>query len=168
MKYKIIEHEAILLAGMSFFGDPFASSDAWSEENHIGQLWKRLMKYLEHQKHTLEWNSHRGPYYEVHLFNPATETQGHFEIFVGYRISEITKLPYELTAKYLPPTRYVVFTLKGKAIIGDWEREILTWLEKNNYREAYPYNFQFYDERYKGLDPVDESVIDVYFPIVEV
>jgi len=49
--------------------------------------------------------------------------------------------------------------------VGDWEQEILAWLDQNGYRESYPFNFQYYDARYKGLDSVDDSEIDVYLPI---
>jgi len=164
----LIDEGQLLLAGMSFYGDPFASSDPWSEENQIGRLWQRLIKFFEGHKAALSWDPMGLPYYEVHLYGPETESEGRFEIFVGSKISEIGQLPFGLVAKVLPAARYAVFTLKGQAITGDWEREILAWLEQNSYREAYPFNFQFYDERYKGLNPVDESVIDVYIPVEEV
>jgi len=168
MDPQIIQEQTIILAGMSFYGDPFVSSDPWSEENQIGRLWQRLMKYIEDTSDTSDWNPHRGPYYEVHIYGPETEKKGLFEVFVGFQVSDVDQLPYNMVAKVLPAASYAVFTLKGRAIIGDWEREILGWLDENGYREAYPFNFQYYDERYKGLDPVDESVIDIYIPVEEI
>ena len=165
MEPKIIQQEALLLAGMSFYGDPFASSDPWSEENQIGRVWQRLMRYIESHANDLAWDPLKTPYYEVHLFGPETEAQGLFEVFVGARIKALDRLPYGLVAKRLPASQYAVFTFKGRAIVDDWEREILTWLDQNGYQEAYPFNFQYYDERFKGLDPVDDSIIDVYIPI---
>ena len=168
MEPKLIQHEVLLLAGLSFYGDPFANSDPWSEENQIGRLWQRLMQYIEDHGNGLGWDPHGLPFYEVHLFNPHTETHGLFEVFVGMEIQSIAHLPFGLVAKRLPASCYAVFTLEGQVILGDWEREILAWLDENGYRETYPFNFQYYDERYKGLDPVDESVIDVYIPVEEI
>jgi predicted transcriptional regulator YdeE len=165
MEPKLIQEKALLLAGLSFYGDPFANSDPWSEENQIGRLWARLMQYIQDPGDDLDWDSHGLPFYEVHLFGPETETHGLFEVFVGMEIAGIEHLPYGLVAKHLPACRYAIFTLEGQAILGDWEREILAWLDANNYREAYSFNFQYYDQRFKGLDPVDESVIDVYVPV---
>ena len=36
-----------MLVGLSFYGDPFDTSGVWTEENHIGRTWQRLMSYLE-------------------------------------------------------------------------------------------------------------------------
>ena len=165
MDIKIIDEKLIILAGMSFYGDPFETSDAWSEENQIGRLWQRLMSYIENHQDSLSWNTHQGASYEVHIFGPEIDTQGLFEVFVGLQISEVAKIPYDLTVKVLPPTAYAVFTLTGKAIIEDWEREMMAWLGDNGYKEAYPYNFQYYDARFKGMDRIEDSQIDVYIPI---
>jgi predicted transcriptional regulator YdeE len=165
MEATIIALEPILLAGLSFYGDPFNASDVWTEENQIGQLWQRFMKYLKHHQDELDETFQHGPFYEVHLYGPETESEGLFEVFVGSRIPGIEELPYHLMAKRLPSTQYAVFTLSGKEIVGDWEQEILAWLDQNGYRESYPFNFQYYDARYKGLDSVDDSEIDVYLPI---
>jgi hypothetical protein len=47
MEPRIIEKDQIILVGFSFFGDPFATSAGWTEENEIGRVWQRLMAYLE-------------------------------------------------------------------------------------------------------------------------
>jgi hypothetical protein len=39
MEPRIIESNEIAIAGMVFYGDPFAVGDGWSEENEIGKLW---------------------------------------------------------------------------------------------------------------------------------
>lgn len=165
MEPKIIQEEMILLAGMSFYGDPFETSSAWSEENQIGCLWRRLMTYINSHKDTLAWHSYQVPYYEVHIDGPETETEGLFEVFVGLQISDLDDLPFDLVVKVLPSSQFAVFTLEGKAITEDWDSKISRWLSENGYREAYPYNFQYYDHRFKGMDRIDESCIDVYIPI---
>ena len=42
MEPRIVESERIILVGFSFFGDPFALSAGWTEENEIGRLWQRF------------------------------------------------------------------------------------------------------------------------------
>ena len=165
METKIIDETSIILAGMSFYGDPFESSDAWSEDNQIGRLWQRLMTYIERHQDSLQDDMQQGASYEVHIYGPETETKGLFEVFVGLRISEVENVPFNLTVKVLPTATYAVFTLTGKAIIEDWNKEMRAWLEQEGYKQAYPYNFQYYDARFKGMDRIDESQIDVYIPI---
>ncbi len=46
MDLKIIQLETTYLAGISFYGDPFATSAGWTHENEIGQLWDRFIKIL--------------------------------------------------------------------------------------------------------------------------
>ena len=59
-----------------------------------------------------------------------------------------------------------VFTFEGQQINSDWPRMIYQeWLPNSGYQEAYRYNFQLYDQRFKGIDRLDESAIDVYVPI---
>ena len=41
MDPKIIEKATILLAGFSFYGNPFDTKDPWTEENEIGKVWQR-------------------------------------------------------------------------------------------------------------------------------
>lgn len=165
METKIVDETSIILAGMSFYGDPFDTSDAWSEENQIGRLWQRLMAYLESHQDSLQGDMVQGSSYEAHIYGPETETKGLFEVFVGLRIFEVEDVPYDLTVKVLPAATYAVFTLTGRAIIEDWETEMTAWLEQEGYKEAYPYNFQYYDARFKGMDRIDESQIDVYIPV---
>jgi predicted transcriptional regulator YdeE len=58
-----------------------------------------------------------------------------------------------------------VFTLRGEQITSDWSRMIDDWMLDAGYSSAYPYGFQLYDQRFKGLDDLEASELDVYFPI---
>ena len=42
---------------------------------------------------------------------------------------------------------------------------ITDWMLDAGYTSAYPSGFQLYDRRFKGLDHVETSQLDVYFPI---
>jgi predicted transcriptional regulator YdeE len=165
MKAKIKQLDRLLLAGMSFFGDPFEASSPWTEENQIGRLWRRLMVYYEAQKGKIAWSGDPSASYEVHIHTPETEAQGLFEVFVGFKVSEIALVPVDLVVKVLPGAAYAVFNLKGSAITSDWEQGVSDWMAENGYREAYGFNFQYYDQRFKGMDRIAQSEIDVYIPI---
>lgn len=165
MEPRIIERGRIFLAGVSFFGDPFTSA-GWTEENEIGRLWKRLESYLAQNAAQLKNVKDFKVGYEVWGTDQETASKGEFDIFAGLEIETPDDVPVELLVKFLPATQYAVFTLEGEQISSDWPRLIYQeWLPTSGYEVAYQYNFQRYDERFKGLDRMEESVIDVYVPV---
>ncbi len=168
MDPKIIELDALFLAGMSFFGDPFDSSSPWTEANQIGQLWDRMMTYLDKNAARLEGHCCEHAFYEVHIFGPETAENGLFEVFVGLQIDDLACLPINLVGKALRPGCYAVFTLKGSQIMSDWEQSIAVWLKSNGFRESCSFNFQYYDARFKGMDQIEDSCLDVYIPVEKI
>ena len=94
---------------------------------------------------------------------------GHFEVFVGLKAKASLKdVPVELLLKILPPATYAVFTLQGQQIVSDWAREIYyDWMPRSGYQKAHNYGFQYYDQRFKSMQALDESELDVYVPIVQ-
>lgn len=166
MEPTIIGKGQIILVGFSFFGDPFQASGGWTEENEIGRLWQRFMDYL--QKYGDQFPPIKTPTvsFEVHVKHPETLQKGHVEVFVGMEVSDITHLPVELLVKILPPTTYAVFTLRGEQIKSDWPRLIyMEWLPVSAYELSHPYLIQWYDERFKGLERLEDSTLDVYVPV---
>jgi predicted transcriptional regulator YdeE len=105
--------------------------------------------------------------YEVQIINAETLKNGQFEVFAGVEISaqEVASVPVDLSLKVLPHTQYAVFTFHGQEITSDWEKVLEGWLATSGYQNPYLYNFQYYDERFKGLDRLAESTLDVYLPI---
>jgi AraC family transcriptional regulator len=166
MEPKIIEKGQIILLGVSFFGDPF-TAPGWTEENEIGRLWARFETWMTHHRAQLMKNVKNAEVgYEVWSSDEEAAAKGNFDIFVGVEIATLDDVPVDMLIKVLPPTRYAVFTLEGSQINSDWPRMIYQeWLPNSGYQEAYRYNFQWYDQRFKGLDKLDESAIDVYVPI---
>ena len=153
----IIQHYPYrLLAGFSFFGNPFHSNAGWTEENEIGRLWKRLLAF---------WALPNCPYplptisYEVHLQNHETPRTGEFEVFVGFEVQAFNSVPVELCVKILPEADYAIFTLRGEQIRSD-EPIIDRWLASAGYQMAFSFFIQRYDQRFKGLDRLDESELD--------
>jgi AraC family transcriptional regulator len=169
MEPKIIESTELILVGMDFFGDPCAMASPWSEENEIGQLWKRFMQFMARKASAVKHQASPSVGFEVHIMTDETESTGHRQIFVGIEVSELEELPLELVVKLLPPTKYAVFTFKGAEITSDWGRLIYhDWLPQSGFKSHYDYLIERYDERFKGLEgkELEESELDVLVPII--
>ena len=165
MKPRIVDREEIILLGFSFFGDPFAESAGWTAENEIGRLSTRFMAYLAENGPRLQHVVSPTYFYEVHIYGEESESIGHFEVFVGIEVEQARDVPVEALIKLLPAARYAVFTLEGEQITSDWPLAISDTLDQLGYVYAFGYSFQLYDERFKGLDRLDESALDVYVPV---
>jgi AraC family transcriptional regulator len=151
--------------GMSFYGDPFNTRSGWDGDNEIGRLWARFMKYLGENGEKIQQITHPDVAYEIHVYNEDTSTKGVFEVFVGVRVTRLEEIPVELLVKNLPSCEYAVFTLEGEAISSDWPMHIDEWIANAGYQRAYPFSYQYYDERFKGVDNLEESTLDVYMPV---
>lgn len=163
----LVEKDRIILLGVNFFGDPFTMT-GWTEDNEIHRLWKRLEAFLSQNSGRVNMKD-PGVGYEVWSSDEETAAKGLFDIFAGIEIADLDDVPVELLVKVLPPTQYAVFTFHGQEITSDWPRLIYQeWLPNSGYESAYQYNFQYYDERFKGIDQIDESTIDVYVPVKRV
>jgi AraC family transcriptional regulator len=165
MEPRLVEKDQVVLVGFSFFGDPFRVSGGWTEENEIGRLWNRLMAFLEEHRQRIHCVTSWEVMYEVHVEHPETARSGEFEVFCGLETERLEDIPAELTCKVLPATTYAVFTLYGEQITSDWNMLITEWMSRSDYRRAYPYGFQRYDERFRGVERITESVLDVYVPV---
>ncbi|MCX8129291.1 MAG: GyrI-like domain-containing protein [Clostridia bacterium] len=164
---RITEVETFFLIGMNFFGDPFEKASAWSEENQIGELWKRFYKYYSTNSGLIKNVRFQDCTFEIHFITQQTIETGLFDVFAGVIVSRLEDIPIECVARQLPPTRYAVFTLKGEEITSDWGGEILnTWLGKE-YEVSYNFSVLCYDKRFKGIDSVESSEMDVYIPVRE-
>jgi AraC family transcriptional regulator len=163
---RIVEKGRMILVGFSFFGDPFAESGGWTEENEIGSLWSRFSNYLADHRDQIKHVEDDDAAYEVHVESEETTSKGHREVFVGIEVNQLDNVPVELLVKVLPPTTYVVFTLQGEQIISDWSLMIAEWMLDADYVPSHTYGFQLYDRRFKGLDNLEGSELDVYVPVI--
>ena len=165
MEPKIVEHDEMMLLGFSFFGDPFRVSAGWTEENEIGRLWQRFMAYLAEHSQRIKQVKPEEVAYEVHIQHEETPHTGEYEVFVGVEATSLEDVPVELTVKILPAATYAVFTLRGEQILSDWQLMIQAWMIDAGFESAHSYGFQRYDDRFKGVERIDESVLDVYVPV---
>ncbi len=162
MNPKIAMEKEWLVVGMSFYGDPFSQASSWSEDNEIGLLWKRFMAFdLAKIKHRTALDT----FLEIHIETRETATKGIYEVFVGAQVNKLEDVPVECVVKVLPAAQYAVFTLEGQQIVSDWSNVLWDWLASSGYSRAHKYFIQCYDSRFKGMDRIDESVLDAYIPV---
>ncbi|MFZ5915569.1 MAG: GyrI-like domain-containing protein [Chloroflexota bacterium] len=165
MEPTIVEQPQLILLGFSFFGDPFAMAGGWSEENEIGRLWARFMAYLDRNRVRIRHAKPDAVMYEVHIMHQETQRTGEFEVFVGLEVTQIEGAPLDTSIKVLPAAAYAVFTLRGEQIVSDWIWLIGEWLSQAGLESDWNHSIQRYDERFKGLQRIQESVLDVYIPL---
>ena len=162
---KLVKHPRICIVGLSFFGDPFETSAGWSEENEIGRLWKRWLALYGEHAHAIPACA-PDAMLEVHIWGESATTTGEFDVFVGVEVAALAAVPVSLVAKVLPPSEYAIFTLEADEITGDWARDIYQgWMEEHGYRSAHDFMIQWYDQRFKGLDQLPGSELDIYIPV---
>jgi predicted transcriptional regulator YdeE len=159
----VIQHRPrLILAGVSFFGDPFHSHAGWTEANEIGRLWQRLMRLLTQPDSPFPPPAES---YEIHLQSTETAQTGEYEVFAGFVIETLDRVPVEMCLKILPEADYALFTLRGEQIQGD-ESVVDDWLAESGCRLVAPVYIQRYDQRFKGLDQLAASEIDLLVPIL--
>ena len=165
MKPLVVQKDRLYLAGYSFFGDPFSASGAWTEENEIGKLWKRFMTFFSERPEETPPSAVPGIGYEVHIWNKDVMETGQYEVFVGMAIHKLDGIPIDFSIKIIPETKFAVFTLSGDQIEKDLTVEMSGWLEAAGLSQTGSFIYNLYDERYKGMDNLKDSEIEVYVPI---
>jgi predicted transcriptional regulator YdeE len=62
---------------------------------------------------------------------------------------------------------YAVITVRGDEIRGDWMGKLYSDLVPGLGRKAdESFSFERYDERFKGMDKLDESEIEYFIPLL--
>jgi predicted transcriptional regulator YdeE len=169
MDVKILTSQEFLVVGMSFYGDPVSQVSGWSEDNEIGILWKRFLAFNSKNDAAIKHRVDPDALLEIHIYTKETTEKGVFEVFVGAMVDNLEDVPVECVVKILPATQYAVFTLKGKQITSDWGRMIYhDWMPSSGYCQSHEYVIQYYDQRFKGLDKIEESMLDAYVPVKSV
>jgi len=162
---QLINQPELWLAGFNFYGDPFQLRGGWDEENEIGRLWGRFTRFCSEHERWLPQAVEQGVGFEVHIQHLETSERGEFEVFVGYQVRPGGKIPVQMGLKYLPGGLFAVFTLCGEDISSDWDAEISEWLKQNGWKSDFGFNYQRYDQRFKGMENLKESEVDVWVPV---
>ncbi len=83
-------------------------------------------------------------------------------------VTSLENIPVGCVAKIIPANTYAVFTHKGPlpGKLGETFGYIYgQWLPNSKYKQAAPYDFERYDDRFKGVNSPD-SLIEVCVPVV--
>lgn len=165
MEPRMVDKDSMILLGFSFFGDPFMMSGGWTEENEIGRLWKRFMAFFFNHQSEIKHVVSAKVMYEMHILHEETKSTGEIEVFTGLEVARLEDVPVEMLVKILPPSTYAIFTLYGKEINSDWQKMLQGWMQETGYSSGGNYGLQCYDERFKGVDKMDESILEIMVPV---
>ncbi len=152
---KFVEKEAIHLIGMSIFGN-------FREQPTIPLLWQEFSPYISKIPSRVNIEQCFG--LEVYSDSFMKTKQWHY--MTAVEVSSLGNIPIQTSARTLPPALYAVFTHKGiiSNISQTFDYIYSTWLPNSDYEIAAPYDFEFYDERFKGGQSED-SQTDIYLPV---
>ncbi len=166
MEPRIEEKGQTILAGMVYYGNPFATGGGWSQENEIGKLWTRFNTFWDKHQASIRHVVDPNVGYEVHVEPQEYAETQNFYVMVGVEIAEIEDLPLELSVKVLPAGTYARFTLRGNEITSNWPEAIYReWLPGSGYQERAKFTVERYDgERFKDVDD-PQSELDILVPI---
>jgi predicted transcriptional regulator YdeE len=163
---QLITNGPLFLAGLSFFGDPFAYQMEWQTENEIGQLWNRYYAVLSTYPAFKSLTQQAGSFYEVHLMHPESRDNGKYEVFIGTEIKDFEQVPLHYVIKHLPASAYFQFTVSGEAIIEDYSKLHLDeQISALGYQRDSDLHLLVYDERFLGMDRLSESSITILIPV---
>jgi len=148
MDPKILEKGELKIVGCVSYG---------GDIHEIWDVFMRLEKTIKHANLSVG--------YEIHIFPDNSEKSQKYHVMVGVEVEEFEDLPLETFAKTIPASTYAVFThrLADGGYTGANDR-MDKWLNESDYKLAFPYSIQYFDDRFKGGDKPD-SEIDFYIPI---
>jgi AraC family transcriptional regulator len=158
MEPKIVKKEAVKLIGLMYYGD----NKNWE----IPKIWEEFLPLMKKIPNCVPARESYG----VCFYTESFSKSGLFYYLAALPVSSLEEIPMELVGKTIPASEYAVFThkrsLTGKTnnIKDTYAYAYGTWLPNSPYVNPYEYDFEYYDERFKGNDNPD-SEIDVYIPI---
>lgn len=155
MEPRIVELPQFCVIGVSVYGD--------GESGLFTRAWDIFLRVRKN----LKWkNENVG--YGIEFYTEEFQKEKKWFYIAGQEVDNLESMPTSMTGKIIPANTYAVFTSKGvlKALGKTFQYVYHEWLPKSKYRIADCYDFELYDERFKGWDNPD-SEIDIYIPVVE-
>jgi len=122
--------------------------------------WEMFMKLEKN----VEWKDGTRAF-GIEFYTEEFHEEGKWFYMACKEVEDFSSIPVNMVAKRIPEHQYAVFTCKGLSELGKtFQFAYKEWLPKSDYFMADPFDFELYDERFKGAeDP--ESVIDIYIPV---
>jgi AraC family transcriptional regulator len=158
MEPKIVKMNALKLIGMMYYGD----NKNWE----IPKLWEEFMPLIDKIPNNLKVMESYG----VCFYSESFQKSGLFYYLAANPVSSLDDIPMAMVGKTLPESEYAVFTHKGSitgptnTIKDTYAYAYGTWLPNSPYCNPYAYDFEHYDQRFKGNDN-PESEMDICIPI---
>ncbi|UCG30984.1 MAG: AraC family transcriptional regulator [candidate division WOR-3 bacterium] len=155
MEPKIIELPQFFVIGVVVYGN--------SDSGLFPKAWDIYMKLQK--KLTLK---NPGVGYGVEFYTEEFLKEKKFYYMACGEVHDLKDIPANMVGKVIPANSYAVFTSKGgvNELSKTFQYVYHEWLPKAKYEIADPYDFELYDERFKGMDnPATE--IDIHIPITE-
>ena len=102
------------------------------------------------------------PDFDLNKFNENTETSQ----FMGVEVCSFDAIPQGMVAKILIGGKYAIFTHKGKVDTLRMTYDYIwgTWVLCSGFEIDQRDDFEFYDERFLGLDN-EMSAFDICIPV---
>jgi AraC family transcriptional regulator len=152
MEPRLVDRDKIKLVGLPFYGDP--------ANGNFTKAWHRLMQ-IELPTQRVNETVHYG----VELYGSEFHQEHQWMYFPSVEVQDLQDTPGILFAKTLPASRYAVFHVTGglSKISEIFRFAYDQWIPASDYEVAYPYDFEYYGEDFKGDMP--ESEMDLYIPI---
>lgn len=152
MPPEIIEKEEMILAGI-------VDSGAHVGQINIAGLWDRFIEQSDNIPNQVD--ADKG--YELHIEEDRSPRK-HF-ILIGVEVEKVEHEPLEIFCKVLPAGKYLLYTHKfSNGGYAQAFESLYNWLEDSDYKPAYAFDVQCYDERFNGTDD-PESIIEILVPV---
>jgi AraC family transcriptional regulator len=155
MEPRIVELPQFYVVGVGVFGDGKSGlfPKAWD-------IYMRKQKDMQLKKPNVG--------YGVEYYTEEFEKEHKWFYMACGEVESLNNIPSSMVGKVIPAHKYAVFTSKGSTseLHKIFQYVYHEWLPKSKYKIADWFDFEYYDERFKGMDRLD-SEIDIYIPIVE-
>lgn len=140
------------VVGVSTFGD--AASGLFP------RAWDMFMKLEKN----VEWKE-TDKAFGIEFYTEEFHKEGKWFYMACKEVANLTSIPEVMVGKRIPENQYAVFTCEGLSNLKNtFQFAYREWLPGSNYVSAGCYDFELYDDRFKGADN-PESVIDIYIPV---
>ncbi len=153
MKVTIKQLDELRLVGIPVYGSP--------DTEIFTKAWK-IFKSIEKN---YSWKDNNC-FYGIEFYTAELQTDEEWFYLASKEVENFSSIPNPFVAKILPASKYAVVTCKGGiSTIGNAYNYLYEqWLPNSDYVSNGRYDFEYYDERFKGINNI-ETEIDIYIPI---
>lgn len=153
MEPKIVELPEFCVVGVAVYGD--------GKSGLFPLAWDMYMRMVK--KIALK-NPNVG--YGIEYYTEEFEKEHKWFYMACGEVADLSNVPASMVGKVIPAHKYAVFTSRGTldALHKTFQYAYREWLPKSKYEIAEWYDFEYYDERFKGMGKPD-SEIDIYIPV---